>query len=147
MTAPDTGPAPEGGLTGQQTKVAIVATLALFVPLIIVLTILFPDFPLSDPFGGAVLAQVFLAFLFHDLKRPVEHSRLIWFFAVADLAALAIMLGVATIIQAMGWTESIFLEVTVGFGGTLLIVGVVQQWLFRIMIRRHDNARDEEEKT
>ena len=145
MSAPDTEQLPKGGLTAGQEKAAIGAVAAPLVSLSIVSAVLFPDFPLLDPFGGAALALVFLALLFQDLKRPVGQPRLIWFIAVADLATLAIMLGVATIIQAMEWTESVFLGITVGFGGTCLTVGIVLQGLFRAMIRRHDDVADGKE--
>lgn len=146
MSGQDTGQPPKGGLTWRQEKAVVVAAAAPLVPLFIVLAILFPDLPQGYPFIGAALAQVFIVLPFQGLRRPVEQPRLARFLAAVDLAALAIMPGVATIIQATGWTEPDILEFAVGFGGTLLIIGVVQQWLFRAMIERHDHARDEEER-
>ena len=94
---------PQGGLTWQRQKTVMVAAALPLVPLDIVLTVLFPDLPLSAPFGGAVLVQVLLVIPFQRLYRPVTRPRLIRFLVATGLVAMAVMVSAATALQVAGW--------------------------------------------
>lgn len=59
--------------------------------------------------------------------------------------ALAVMAGFVAIIRAAGWSEFGLPAFALGFGGTLFTLYHIQKWLFRAMIQRHDDVRDEEE--
>ena len=145
MSAPNAKPQPKRGLTWPRQKAVILSATAPLALLDLVLEIQFPLLPLMHPFFGAFMAQVFIVFPFQGLSRPVDQPRLIMFVIAADLAAMAIMPGVATMIHALGWTKPDALYFAIGFPGTMLTIGVVQQWLFRTMIRRHDAPPEEQE--
>ena len=141
-----TKPQPKGGLTWEREKAVVVAAATPVVVLDIFLEILFPDLPLSAPFGGAILAQVLLGIPFRGLDRPVERPRLMRFLAATVLAASAVMVGVTIAIQAMGWAGHSLPAILAGFGGTMGVLFLTQRRLFTSMIERHDEPLDGEEE-
>lgn len=137
-------PTPKGGLTWEREKAVVVAAAAPVVVLDIVLETMFPDLPLSAPFGAAILAQVLLGGIFRGLYRPVEQSRLIGFLAATVLAAAAITVGAALATQAVGWAEHSLPAILAGFGGTMGLLCLTQYRLFKIMIERYDGPLDKD---
>jgi hypothetical protein len=122
----------------------MVAAALPLLPPVIVLSLLFPDLPLSSPFGGALLVQVLLVIPFQRLYRPVTRPRLIRFLVATGLVAVAVMVGVAFALHAAGQKETGLLTVVAGLGGTMVIIWNIQKWLFRAMIERHDTPGEGE---
>lgn len=145
MSPSNAKPQPKGGLTWPRQKAVVVAAAAPVVFLDIVLGSVFPDLPLSAPFGGAILMQVMLGIPFHGLHWPVERPRLMRFLAATVLTASAVMVGVAMAIRAMGWGEYGVPAGLAGIGGTMFVLYQSHKWLFTSVIERHDGPPEEQE--
>ena len=51
---------------------------------------------------------------------------------------MAVMVGAAVALHLAGWSATGLPAAVAGFGGTMLIIWNIQNWLFRTMIERHD---------
>jgi len=139
-------PTPKCGLTWEPEKTVVVAAAAPVDVPDIVREALFPELPLSAPFGAVALTQVFLDGAFDKLYRPVERVRLIWFVTATVLAASAAMTGVVLAVSAMGWVENGLPTALASFGGTMFVFYHIHKWLFTAMIERHGSPLDGEEE-
>lgn len=140
MSAPNANPAPKGGLTaGQERATPLLALVPVFV-LIAPSLFLLPGQLLISPILGGIVGLGWLNQFFKSLHGPVGWPDFIKFIAVADLAAWAAILLVSTLLAAAGWTETRSLGAVAGFCASCLIVWLASFLIFKVMIKRADDA-------
>lgn len=138
-------PAPKGGLTPRQERALFPILVGCLTLGFVILMPFFPEQTLFHAYLGAMPALVPFGSAFRWLRRPVALRQLIRFIIAVELVAWVAMAGTAGAIHATGWTGPQWLETIAGFGASFLIVWPVSQWLFRVMIERHDDPTEGED--